>query len=234
MVAQNEVRSYEKSASKLLEVIEELGISETNTYILYGEPQVGKTRLSIRLAEVFTDMGFAPKFIVTEVNWAMKYGGKSLHETVKQKFGSEAIYIPKSIENILTLQLPNKPFVVFDSLGSIVYDIITHAMQYGRHPLSTTPYAIQLSNSIVYKLAAQIAAQNGIGLFITHSTAEIQRKYRGQIDKKPAFSSRALHAVTAIFYMYIDNDSRRKIKIVSHRFDKELEGKEVDISDLEL
>jgi hypothetical protein len=232
MLAQKEAKKYEKGESVLLETVEELGINETNTYILYGEPQVGKTRFAIRLAELYSEMGYIPKFIVTEVNWGMKYGGKSMFDTVKQKFGSEAIYVPKNIENILTLQLPNKPFLVFDSLGSIVYDIVTHAMQFGRHPLSITPYAIQLSNSIVYKLAAQIAALSGIGIFITHSTTEIMKKYRGAVEKKPAFSSRALHAVTGIYFMYIDNDSRKKIKIVSHRFDKSLEGKEIDITDL--
>jgi len=232
MQTQKEINVKNKKESDLIEIIEEIGMAETNAYLLYGEPQVGKTRLALKLAEIYSDLGFTPKFIVTEVNWGMKFGGKSMLELVRQKFGADSVYIPRNIENILTLEVPNKPFLVFDSLGSVIYDIITNAMQHGRHPLSITPYAIQLSNSIVYRLVALTSSKGGLALFITHTTSEIGRKYRGQVDKRPAFSSRALHALTGIYYMYIDNDGRRKLRIISHRFDKNLEGKEVDIEDL--
>jgi len=109
MQTQKEINVKNKKESDLIEIIEEIGMAETNAYLLYGEPQVGKTRLALKLAEIYSDLGFTPKFIVTEVNWGMKFGGKSMLELVRQKFGADSAYIPRNIENILTLEVPNKP-----------------------------------------------------------------------------------------------------------------------------
>jgi len=169
MQTQKEINVKNKKESDLIEIIEEIGMAETNAYLLYGEPQVGKTRLALKLAEIYSDLGFTPKFIVTEVNWGMKFGGKSMLELVRQKFGADSAYIPRNIENILTLEVPNKPFLVFDSLGSVIYDVITNAMQ-TRAP-SAFYYALRNTakqfNSI--QISSPYIKQRGFGsIYYTH------------------------------------------------------------------
>jgi len=251
-VSEERVEEAEEKPS-IIEQLKEIGFEEKTAGVLFGLPNVGKTRLGIAIAKEFRMKEKPVKFIVTEANWFQAYRGKSIYNEVVEEFGSESVFIVDEIHKIFDVDIPDEAFVFVDSLGAIHLNLVAkftvetlrsikislmedikELVPEGHERLSralksvTLPFTsniVSIINSIVHTLTLKTLRKNGTILFVAHACGQPTEPYRKLINYKPSYGVRAGHSLLYEWFMRTPNE----IMCVVHRLDESLNGKRIFI-----
>ncbi len=221
-------------ATSMMELLKRINVDVKPgvTLLVYGEPMVGKTWFSWRLAGEFARAhGKQVAVVATEP----VYENRDFIDVMARATGTKPMIV---IEKIATkipflIQRLKDYVIVVDSLGSIA-DWITQ-MLYAQSPQKPVEARVVASRAspllrqIAYTVKNIVLANGTIGILVSHSIPTAGAGlYRGAFETKPAISTRVGHYLEYIVELRFGGDRfDRVLTCVANRLNPWAEGMSV-------
>jgi len=206
-----------------------VSLSPPKTIVLYGEPMVGKTVLSVMLASrLASSMSRKVGLIYTEPVWDDPEYQSFVINATNAKFDLVRLVDWRHFNSIVAGFRDR--VIVFDSISALITDIVSRFTVSGWDLRAVTPRVHQGVVTLVHYLRAVVNNSKTIVIIVAHSssTAGVGR-YRGITDNRPAFARRILHECDVELELKIDSENKdlRILTVVANRINPFSDGRSV-------
>jgi predicted ATP-dependent serine protease len=211
----------------VLEMFEKLGVSlnPPKLVVLYGEAMVGKSTLSIMLADRLSQKLQKKSIVIyTEPIWEDPEFQSFIANSTKAKFEIVKLADWRHFNSVVAGFRDR--VIVLDSLSALVTDIVSRFTAMGWDVRAITPRVNQITVTMVHFLRMVVNNSKTIGIIVAHasSSAGVSR-HRGVYEDRPAIPRRVLHEVDYELYMEIGEDPKsRVLTVVANRINPFAEG----------
>jgi predicted ATP-dependent serine protease len=214
----------------VLELFEKLGVSlnPPKLLVLYGEAMVGKSTLSIMLADRLSQkLQKKPIVIYTEPIWEDPEYQNFIANSTRARFDIVKLADWRHF-NSLVAGFRDR-VIVLDSLSALVTDITTRFTAMGWDLRAITPRVNQIAVTMIHYLRAVVNNSKTVGIIVAHASSSAGvGKHRGVYEDRPAVPRRILHEVDYELYMEIGEDPKsRVLTVVANRINPFGEGMSV-------
>jgi predicted ATP-dependent serine protease len=211
----------------VLELFEKLGVSlnPPKLIVVYGEAMVGKSTLSIMLADRLSQkLQKKPIVIYTEPIWEDPEFQNFIASTTKAKFEIVKLADWRHFNSVVAGFRDR--VIVLDSLSALVTDIVSRFTSMGWDIRAITPRVNQIAVTMIHFMRMVVNNSRTVGIIVAHASSSAGvGKHRGAYDDRPAVPRRILHEVDYELYLEIGEDPKtRVISVVANRINPFAEG----------
>ena len=206
-----------------------VSLSPPKVIVLYGEPMVGKSVLSVMLAgRLASSMNRRVGLIYTEPVWEDPEYQSFVVNATNAKFDLVRLADWRHFNSIVAGFRDR--VIVFDSISALITDIVSRFTMSGWDLRAVTPRVHQIVVTLVHYLRAVVNSSKTVAVIVAHasSTAGTGR-YRGVTDSRPSFTRRVLHECDVELELRIDPENKdvRVLTVVANRINPFSDGKSV-------
>jgi predicted ATP-dependent serine protease len=211
----------------VLELFEKLGVSlnPPKLMVIYGEAMVGKSTLSIMLADRLSQkLQKKPIVIYTEPIWEDPEFQNFIASTTRAKFEIVKLVDWRHFNSVVAGFRDR--VIVLDSLSALVTDIVARFTAMGWDIRAVTPRVNQIAVTLIHFLRMIVNNSRTVGIIVAHASSSAGvSKHRGAYEDRPAIPRRVLHEVDYELMLEMGEDPKtRVISVVANRINPFVEG----------
>lgn len=200
----------------MFEVIDEMEVKEISTILglIYGEPDTGKTSLTVNMAEkaLLIDTNKGHHRALRASKTIMLKDWQQMEDAMKKPQGGGLSYLEGFIqENGITL-------IVIDTIEDFLVNYLQEWLKQKDQRLSQPKFKFQLFGALKDKFQSTLNYFSGLGcdvFFIAHQREEKRKDESDLATWKPLITGGSYNIVMSLFdlvaYMYVGTESSRVI-----------------------